>query len=177
MLHPSNRIIACTGLDGHTRGPRHTSYPHLQSSVPRSHRVEYSTSGIPDHRRRLQSIRSNTLLFTLAPPTVLRAVLHTPSRPDPNTPRSTTSATPIFKPSDLPVQRLTLVATNKTLRALSTFNVHEMIMSLAVAKAAFMSSPHFAVLGASKDRHKVGTKVRLVVLGVDYMRFLSVVSW
>ena len=45
--------------------------------------------------------------------------------------------------------------------ALSTFNVHETIMTLAQTKATFMSSPRFAVLGASKDQTKVGTKVRL----------------
>jgi len=32
-------------------------------------------------------------------------------------------------------------------------------MPLAETKAAFMSSAHFAVLGASKDEQKVGTKV------------------
>ncbi|KAF9788586.1 NAD-P-binding protein [Thelephora terrestris] len=32
-------------------------------------------------------------------------------------------------------------------------------MPLAETKAAFMSSPHFAVVGASKDENKVGTKV------------------
>jgi len=32
-------------------------------------------------------------------------------------------------------------------------------MSLTQKKATFMSSPHFAVLGASKDEHKVGTKI------------------
>jgi len=49
-------------------------------------------------------------------------------------------------------------------------------MSLAETKATFMSSPHFAVLGASKDQTKVGTKVGFGVLDVDYMRFLNVVS-
>ena len=47
-------------------------------------------------------------------------------------------------------------------------------MSLAETRATFMSSPHFAVLGASKDQTKVGTKVRFGVLDVDYMRFLNV---
>ncbi|KAF9652398.1 NAD-P-binding protein [Thelephora ganbajun] len=32
-------------------------------------------------------------------------------------------------------------------------------MPLAETKATFLSSPHFAVLGASKDENKVGTKI------------------
>jgi len=32
-------------------------------------------------------------------------------------------------------------------------------MPLAKTKATFMSSPHFAVLGASKDQQKIGTKI------------------
>ena len=39
-----------------------------------------------------------------------------------------------------------------------------------------MSSPHFAVLGASKDENKFGTKVRFIALGNDYMRWLNV-TW
>lgn len=39
-----------------------------------------------------------------------------------------------------------------------------------------MSSPYFAVLGASKDQSKVGTKVGFVVSNVDCMHFLNVIS-
>jgi len=48
-----------------------------------------------------------------------------------------------------------------------------MTTPLAETKAAFMSSLHFAVIGASKDQNKVGTKVRFVVMDTDYMRFLN----
>jgi len=34
-------------------------------------------------------------------------------------------------------------------------------MPFTEIKATFLSSPHFAVLGASKDQSKVGTKVGL----------------
>ena len=61
-----------------------------------------------------------------------------------------------------------------TLHTLSTLNTDETIMPLA--KRVFMSSPHFAVLGASKDQSKVGTKVGFAVLSVDCMRFLNVIS-
>ena len=48
-------------------------------------------------------------------------------------------------------------------------------MSFAEIKATFMSSPHFAVLGASKDQTKIGTKVRFGVSDAGYsMRFLNV---
>ena len=50
-------------------------------------------------------------------------------------------------------------------------------MSLAEIKATFMSSPYFAVVGASKDEGKVGTKVGLVVLGDNHMRFLNLMWW
>ena len=49
-------------------------------------------------------------------------------------------------------------------------------MSLVKTKAAFMSSLHFAVVGASKDQTKVGTKVRFMALDVDYMRLLNAAS-
>lgn len=70
-------------------------------------------------------------------------------------------------------------ATNRnkppTLRALFTSTcTQEMIKPFAETKAIFMSSPHFAVVGASKDEHKVGTKVGFMVLGDDRIRFLNV---
>ena len=40
-----------------------------------------------------------------------------------------------------------------------------------------MSSPHFAVVGASKDQSKFGTKVGFVVPSDDYMRLLNSMSW
>ena len=54
-------------------------------------------------------------------------------------------------------------------------NIHETIMTLAKTKTTFMSSAHFAVVGASKDQTKVGTKVRFVVLDVDHMDFLNAI--
>ena len=71
----------------------------------------------------------------------------------------------LFKSSDLPGQRFSLAAITPTFCAPSTLtNVNENIMSFAETLSTFMSSPHFAVLGASKDQTKVGTEVGLVVL-------------
>lgn len=49
-------------------------------------------------------------------------------------------------------------------------------MPLAETKA-FMSSPHFAVLGASKNEDKVGTKVGSVALDDGHIRFLNAICW
>lgn len=61
----------------------------------------------------------------------------------------------------IPSRATVFVKRNKppTPRVLSTSNSCEIVMSLAEKKAKFMSSPHFAVLGASKDERKVGTKI------------------
>ena len=51
-----------------------------------------------------------------------------------------------------------------------------MIKPFPETKAAFMSSPHFAVVGASKDENKVGTKVGFVDSDDDRIQFLNVME-
>jgi hypothetical protein len=88
-----------------------------------------------------------------------------------------TSAVFIFKASDLPRQQFSLTATYpRRFVHYPPLNDYETIMSLVKTKAAFMSSLHFAIVGASKDQTKVGTKVRFMVLDVDYMRLLNAAS-
>jgi len=60
------------------------------------------------------------------------------------------------------------------LHALSTLNVYEVVMTLAEIKRAFMSSPHFAVLGASKNQSKFGTKVGFFFLYASPERDIAV---
>lgn len=49
--------------------------------------------------------------------------------------------------------------------------------TLAEIQKYFLSSPRFAVVGASKDQSKYGTKVRVQTLSCWHAHYLSTCGW